>query len=144
MKTKLLIAALLALLLPSVFAHEAKVAGPNGGRILDKIEPHVEFLVTPERKVRLTFLDAANKPIAATTQTATVITGDRSKPATLKFEKSGDVLVSDQALPAGDDLPAVVMIQATPEAKTQTAKFNINFATCPDCKRLEYACTCGH
>ena len=31
--------------------HEKKIAGPNGGRIITSVEPHVEFLVTKDSKV---------------------------------------------------------------------------------------------
>lgn len=133
-----------ALFAPVTLAHEAKTAGPNGGRILDKIEPRVEFLVTPERKVKLTFLDAANKAVTAGAQEASVVTGERSKPTTLKFTKQGDVLVSEQVLPEGNNLPTVVTIKQSPDAKAMTAKFNLNLEHCSGCKRAEYACTCAH
>src|SRR6056297_132527 len=34
-------------------AHGDIEAGPNGGRILDDVEPHLEFLVTEDRKVEI-------------------------------------------------------------------------------------------
>ncbi|MCB1085430.1 MAG: hypothetical protein KDM63_00170, partial [Verrucomicrobiae bacterium] len=35
---------------------EKKQAGPNGGRVVTVVEPAVEFFVTDDRKVRLTFV----------------------------------------------------------------------------------------
>lgn len=149
MKTHLLLAALLTLATP-VFAGDdhghshAKEAGPNQGRLLTAIDPHAEFLVTPERKIRITFLDAANKPTAPAAQTVTVITGERSAPTRLTFVREGDALVSEQPLPAGENLPAVVQIKVTPDEKTAVEKFHVNLSTCPGCQLPEYACTCAH
>lgn len=121
-----------------------KVAGPNGGRILSGPEPRAEFYVTADRKVQITFLDADGKPIAPAEQIVTVTAGDRSAPTKLTFAKSGNVLISDVTLPAGDEVPTVVQITPTSEAKTVTEKFNVNLSTCPGCNLAEYACTCGH
>lgn len=125
-------------------AHEAKKAGPNGGKILTTVEPHAEFFVTAERKVQITFLDESGQAIAPTGQTVTVICGDRSNPTKLTFAKSGNSLVSEGMLPEGNDFPTVVQIKSTPEAKPVTEKFNLNLAECPSCKLKEYACTCEH
>jgi hypothetical protein len=124
--------------------HEKKIAGPNGGRVLTECEPHAEFFVTAERKVRITFLDDDNKPIAPAAQVVTVTAGSRSAPTKLAFTRVGDALVSDGALPAGNNFPAVVQIQTSPEAKVVAAKFNVNLSTCTECKLAEYACTCAH
>lgn len=124
--------------------HEKKMAGPNGGRILTKVEPHAEFFVTADRKVQITFVDDDGKAIGPAAQVVTITAGDRAAPTKLTFAKSGDVLLSDAALPAGNDFPAVVQIKATPDAKAVTEKFNVNLSTCGGCKKAEYACTCGH
>ena len=52
---------------PSDHKHEAKVAGPNGGRIIATVTPRAEFFVTADRKVQITFLDQAGM---TATQTA--------------------------------------------------------------------------
>jgi len=129
---------------PSDHTHEKKVAGPNGGRILTTVEPRAEFFVTADRKVQLTFLDAAGKAIAPADQIVTVTTGDRSAPTKLTFAKTGHVLLSTAALPAGNDLPTVVQIKASPTAKTVTEKFNVDLGKCGECKLSEYACICAH
>ena len=38
-------------------AHEKKIAGPNGGRVLTKVEPHLEFFVTKDHKIQITAVD---------------------------------------------------------------------------------------
>ncbi|HSI87205.1 MAG: hypothetical protein ACAI35_27265 [Candidatus Methylacidiphilales bacterium] len=119
-------------------------AGPSGGRVLTKVEPHAEFFVNADKKVEIRFVDDSNKVVAPAAQTATVIVGERSAPTKLAFTKDGNKLISDKALPAGNDLPTVVQIKVTPEAKAVTEKFNLNLEKCPTCKYAEYACECAH
>ena len=125
-------------------SHEKKEPGPNGGRILTSIEPHAEFLVTADRKVQITFVDDAFKPIAPAAQVVTVTTGERSAPVKMSFTKTGDTLVSEQTVPEGNNFPVVVQIKTTPDAKASVEKFTLNLSNCPDCKYAEYACTCSH
>ena len=70
--------------------------------------------------------------------------GDRANPTKLAFAKDGDKLVSDKTIPEGKELPVVVQIKTTPDAKSATAKFSLNLAKCSTCEHLEYACTCAH
>lgn len=125
-------------------AESKKVAGPHGGRILAGLEPRVEFFVTAERKVQITFLDRNGKAVAPAEQVVTVTTGDRAAPTRLTFAPSGGALVSNQPLPTGNDWPTVVQIKSTPAAKTVTERFNLNLSTCSECKLGEYACICDH
>lgn len=124
--------------------HEQKDAGPNGGRIIATSVPRAEFFVTADRKVQITFLDLAGKPIAPAEQVVTVTTGDRAAPTKLTFTKTATALVSTAALPAGDDLPIVLQIKSTPTTPTVTAKFTLDLSVCGECKHAEYACTCAH
>jgi hypothetical protein len=151
MKTQRIVLRALALLalglsLTTAQAHDAKkkVAGPNGGRVIATVEPRAEFFITAERKVQITFLDQAGKAVAPAEQVVTVTAGERSAPVTLTFSRSGNTLISNATLPKGDDVPAVVQIKATPNAKAVIEKFNVDLATCGECKIAEYACTCGH
>jgi hypothetical protein len=134
----------LTLVLTLASAHENAVCGPNGGRLLVALEPHAEFLVLTDRRIQIIFLDMEDKPVPAAAQTVTVTTGSRLAPTTLRFEKSGDKLVSTTSLPSGDNLPVVVQIKTSPDAKTVVERFNLNLALCPECKRGEYACICDH
>jgi hypothetical protein len=129
---------------PSTHTHEKRDAGPNGGRIIATVHPRAEFFVTAERKIQITFLDQAGKAIAPADQIVTVTTGDRAAPKTLTFAKAGNTLLSTTALPAGNDLPAVVQIKAGPAGKTITAKFTLDLSKCGGCKLAEYACICAH
>ena len=143
MKTKIAIIAALVASLAFATAAE-KIKAPNGGRIIDTVEPHAEFLITKDKKVEVRFLDDAGKVVAPAAQTVTVTMGDRSAPTKLAFTKDGDKLVSDKVIPEGKELPVVVQIKTTPEAKFVAAKFNLNLAKCSTCEHAEYACTCAH
>lgn len=125
--------------------HETKTeAGPNGGKIIQSIDPHAEFFVTSDRKIQITFVDDHGESIAPAEQVVTVITGDRSAPLKMTFSKSGNVLLSDQTLPEGTSWPAVVQIKANSDAKASVEKFTLNLANCSGCNLAEYACTCEH
>ena len=141
MKTKII-----ALIIASLtFASAAeKIKAPNGGRIIEGVEPHAEFLVTADKKVEVRFLDASGKVIAPAAQTVTVTMGDRAAPTKLAFAKDGDKLVSDKVVPEGKELPVVLQIKVTADSKAVTEKFNLNMAKCPTCSNAEYACSCDH
>lgn len=125
-------------------AHEKNETGPNKGRLITSVTPHAEFFVTKERKVQITFVGEDGKTVAPADQVVTVTAGDRAAPTKLTFTKTGNVLLSDAVLPAGNDFPTVVQIKATPEAKPVYARFNLNMSVCGECNNAEYACTCGH
>lgn len=143
MKHKLI--ALTVLLMTLTFANAAeKIKAPNGGRIIDSVEPHAEFLVTKDKKIEIRFLDDAGKVMAPASQSVTVTMGDRANPTKLAFAKDGDKLVSDKAIPEGGEHPVVVQIRTAPDAKPSNAKFTLNLAMCATCEHAEYACTCAH
>ncbi|MGC4073545.1 MAG: hypothetical protein QM760_13725 [Nibricoccus sp.] len=111
---------------------------------MNAFDPAAEFFVTADRKVQITFLGKDGKAISPAAQVVTVTAGDRSAPTKLTFVKSGDVLISDVALPPGNNFPAVVQIKAAPDVKAVAAKFNVNLEKCSECDKAEYACCCGH
>ena len=125
MKTKVI-----ALIIASLtFAHAAeKLKAPNNGRIISSVTPQAEFLITPDKKIEVRFLDAAGKVIAPAAQIVTVTMGDRAAPTKLAFTQDGDKLVSDKVIPEGKELPVVLQIKSTPDAKAVSAKFNLNLS----------------
>ena len=123
--------------------HAAK-AGPTGGKLITEVEPHVEFLVTKDKKVEIRFIDDDNKVVAPAEQVISVTLGERSKPTKLTFTKDGNKLVSDKVVPEGNDYPTVVQIKTDAKAKAVNARFNLNMTKCPTCANAEYACTCEH
>ena len=125
-------------------AHGKKLTGPHGGRVLTDVEPHVEFVVTSARTVELYALTDELKPGTFSGQIITIFAGDRSQPTKLELKADGDKLVSTTPLPAGNQFPVSVGIQPDATGKTTYARFNLNLATCPDCQRAEYVCTCEH
>jgi hypothetical protein len=123
--------------------HEVK-EGPNGGRVITTIEPHLEFLVTKERKVEITALGEDLKPAKLTGQIIAVIAGERSKPTKLELKEEGGKLASSNTLPEGNDYPVSISIKSGAGAKAVYEKFNLNLEKCPTCKHEEYACICAH
>jgi len=127
MKTKIIVLFLIGLV--SAFAHgeASKIVGPNQGRVLTEVEPHAELFVTAERKLRITFVDDAGKPVATPAgAVVTVITGERAAPTTLSFAADGDGLLSKAALPEGGNPPAVVRIKTGAAAKLITIRLQLN------------------
>ncbi len=151
MKTSIRILTLAAALCVGLFTataadkdgHNHK-ATPKGGRLLDKTEPHAEFVVEKDRTVTINFYNNEMKPVAVTTQTVTAIADAKSGKATLQFEKKGDSLVSKSKLPEGDGYNVVVQFKQTADAKVQNLRFKLDMHTCGECKRAEYACICDH
>ena len=134
------------LALPAVAAEKdhKHLATPKGGKLLEKTEPHAEFVVEKDRGVTINFYNHDMKPVAATTQNVTVIADAKSGKATLEFEKKGDALVSKTKLPEGEGYNIVVQFKQTADGKPQNIRFKLDLNTCGECKRAEYACTCGH
>ena len=143
MKTRII--AIAALAAGLTFGHAAeKIKAPNGGRIIETVEPHAEFLITAEKKIEIRFLDDSGKVVAPGAQVVTVTMGDRANPTKLAFAKDGDKLVSDKTIPDGKELPVVLQIRAKEGEKASTAKFSLNLAKCATCEHAEYACSCAH
>ncbi len=124
--------------------HDEKMVGPNGGRVVTSTEPHFEFLVLEDRKLKITFLSEEGEAVAPGKATITAVGGERSKPTKFAFAEADGALVSDAALPEGEQIPIVLQVKLTPDAKTVTEKFTVNLAKCPTCEYKEYACICDH
>ncbi len=150
MKKTSILAAIAAFVLGSVsFAaddhdHGHKIAGPNGGRVITSVEPHLEFLRRDDGKVKITAVNDEGEPRPIGDTVVSVTGGERSNPTKLTFSKDGDALISDKAFPEGKNLPVVVSIKTSPDAKTVYERFSLNLADCPGCEHQEYACTCEH
>lgn len=138
------VAAAFALLTFTVFGADKIVGGPKGGRLLENQAPRAEFFVEKDRIVTVTFYDASLKVVTPVEQTVTAIAEAKGGKVKLEFERKGDTLVSKTPLPKGDGYNVVVQIKARPEARPQNFRIKYGTGTCGECKRPEYACTCGH
>lgn len=121
-----------------------EIKAPNGGRIVESIEPHFEVFIRDDRTVSITFLNEEGEVLSPSDQEISLIGGDRSNPTRLSFSKSGNMLVSDGKLPEDNGIPIILNIKSSPDAQTIREKFNLNMFTCPECDLAEYACICGH
>ena len=146
MKTSLKILTLAGVLcagLLNLHAADQKVlAGPKGGRLLEKTEPKAEFYLEKDHTATITFYDAALKPVPVAGRSVTVIADAKGGKTTVEFEKKGDVLVSKTKLPEGDGYNLVVQYKKDAAAKPQNHRFKLETHACATCKRAEYACIC--
>lgn len=122
--------------------HAKKEAGPNGGRLITAVEPHLELLVTKDRKVKITFLDEKKQAVEPGDKTVKLTCGERANPVRMTFQKGGKSLVSKELLPEGKNFPAVLQVKT--DGKPVFERFQMNLMDCPECDYLEYACTCDH
>lgn len=142
MKTNLILSLLVALC-ATVSVHAEKItAGPKGGRLLEAEPLKAEFFVTAERKVEVIFYDASLKPSDPGAQTVSITAEPTSGRVKLDLEKTATGFVSRQALPEGAPYRVVVQTRASAEAKPKNFRVDLNLATCGECQRSEYACTC--
>ncbi len=128
----------------TLHADQKQLAGPKGGRLLAKTNPHAEFLVANDRTISINFYSEDLKPIAATTQEVTVIADTKDGKKTIEFEKKGDALVSKTKLPDGEGYNLIVQLKQSPDAKPTNFRFKFQTYKCGECQRSEYACICGH
>ena len=124
---------------------EKIIGGPKGGRLLETEPQKAEFFVTKDRKVEITFYDAALKPVAPAAQVVAVTAEPKSGRAKIDLEKTATGFVSKQALPASEEpYRVVVQVREKPDAAPKNFRVDLNLDTCGECKRAEYACTCAH
>ena len=124
--------------------HHSGVPGPNGGRLVVGVEPHLEFFVQPDRHARITFVNDDIDPIAPLDLDISLTGGDRSSPAEIGFTKKDQFLLSDTPLPEMQDMAIVLQIGGLENKEPVFERFHLDMATCPDCQLHEYACICGH
>lgn len=147
MKHQNLILALLVGLSGALSMHAADETkgGPKGGRLLQTKPLPAEFHVTAEGKAEITFYDTAMRPVAPATQTVTMTAEPKHGRIVVELEKTATGFVSKTPLPAADEpYRIVVQVRATPEARPQNFRIDLNLEECGECQRSEYACICGH
>ena len=124
--------------------HAEKMAGPNGGRVIEVGEPQVEFWIREDRRIQISFLSEDGKAVEPVAGLSfELIGGERTAPTQLRFAREGLTFVSDVALPEGDSLPLVLTIVGADGKKTRE-RFYANVAECSECAYQEYACVCAH
>lgn len=126
-------------------AAEKPAAGPKGGRLLDTTPHAAEFFVTKERKVEVTFYDAARQPVAPGDRVVGVIAEPPAGRTPIGLEKTATGFVSTSPLPpAAEAYRVIVQIRADPGARPQNFRIDLKLETCGECQVAEYACVCAH
>lgn len=128
--------------LPLPAADQGHLAGPKGGRLLEKTKPKAEFYLEKDRTVTITFYDDKLRPVPAASHVVTVVAEGKEGKARIEFEKKGDVLVSKGRIPEGEGYNLVVQLRQTVDSRPQNYRFKLETHTCGGCQRAEYACHC--
>lgn len=125
--------------------HDHKhLATPKGGRLLEKTEPHAEFVVEKDRSVTINFYNEEMKAVPADKQTVVLTADAKDGKAKIEFEKKGDMLVGKSKLPEGEGYNLVLQFKQASDAKPQNFRFKLDLKMCDECKRAEYGCICEH
>lgn len=110
--------------------HDKNKKGPNGGILIHSVEPHIELIITKDRKLKILFIDDDNKVVAPAEQVVTATGGDRSSPTRLTFAKGegedANGLISDKEIPAGEHVDIALQIKTSPDAKTVTERITLH------------------
>ena len=106
--------------------HHAKVPGPNGGRLIVDVEPHLEFLVLPDHHAQITFVNDEIQPIPPVDLDIKLVGGDRSAPIEIGFEQKENVLRSTTALPKEHNVALVLQIAGKTLTETVFERFHLN------------------
>ena len=109
----------LIMALPAV-AHETK--GPNGGKVVDAGEYHVE-LVAKDVNVAVFVTDGSDKPVPATGFKGTAILVVDGKPQRITLEPQGANLTGKAAVALPAEPKGAVQL-TTPAGSTVQGKFN--------------------
>ena len=124
-----------------VAADTAKsVADVQPGRRLEAPGLSAQFVIQPDRKAIVSFVDLVGKPVARGERT--VIVKVDGKDIALEPQPNG--FITKDPLQAKEPAPIVVQIRASAVAKPTNFRLTLNTALCGECKRQEYGCTCAH
>ena len=124
-----------------VAAEPAKsVADVQPGRRLEAPGLSAQFVIQPDRKASVSFVDEAGKPVARGERT--VIVKVDGKDVVLEPQPNG--FITKEPLQAKEPAAIVVQVRAAADAKPTNFRLTLNTALCGECKRQEYGCTCAH
>ena len=124
-----------------VAAEPAKsVADVQPGRRLEAPGLRAQFVIQPDRKASVSFVDEAGKPV--TRGERTVILKVDGKDVAMEPQLNG--FITKDPLQPKEPAPIVVQIRASAVAKPTNFRLTLNTALCGECKRQEYGCTCAH
>ena len=124
-----------------IAAEPAKPAADiQPGRRLDAPELRAQFVIQPDRKASVSFVDEAGKPVARGERT--VIVKVDGKDVALEPQLNG--FITKDPLQPKEPAPIVVQIRASAVAKPTNFRLTLNTSLCGECKRQEYGCTCAH
>ncbi len=137
--------ALVASSLQCLAADKKATAGPKGGKLLESIGAHAEFVIGKDNRVAIIFYDENLKSVPVSGQIVSVYAEPKTGKISLTMEKKDGALVSKEPLPKPgffDEYQITVQIKAAEESKTESFKVRFDLDVCGKCKLQEYACIC--
>jgi hypothetical protein len=123
-----------------IAAEPAKPAVVRPGRALEAIGVRADFLIQPDRKATVTFVDEAGKPVARGERTVTVKVDGKD----VAVEPQANGFITKEPLPTKEPAPIVVQVRAKADDKPANFRLTLDTSLCGGCKRQEYGCICGH
>lgn len=145
MKTTQLILAIAALGVATLTRAESPAGGPKGGRLLESTPLKAEFHVDESRKAEVIFYDAGMNAVSPGEATVAITAEPASGRMPVEVVKTPHGFASTVALPEGGPYRVVVQVRASPGARPQNFRIDLNLGLCGECNRAEYACICeGH
>lgn len=115
-------------------------AEPRPGRALEAGDVRADFLIQPDRRATVTFVDEAGKPVARGDRAVTVKVDGKD----IAMEPQPNGFITKEPLQAKEPAQIVVRVRAKADAKPTNFRITLNTSPCGECKRPEYGCTCGH
>lgn len=110
--------------------HSHAIPGPNGGKLITTVDPHLEFWIQPDDgHARITFVNDDIEPIEAPSIPLSLAMGDRDNPTMIVFEQKGSVLVSKEPLSLEGNPPIILELCSTDGEKAQYERFHLNMDT---------------
>ena len=124
-----------------IAAEPAKSAADvQPGRRLEAPGLSAQFVIQPDRKAAVSFVDLVGKPVARGERTVTLKVD--GKDVVLEPQPNG--FITKEPLQAKEPAAIVVQVRAAADAKPTNFRLTLNTALCGECKRQEYGCTCAH
>ena len=138
MKTIILSLLSIGALVAAEPAKPASAARP--GRALEAPGVRADFVIQPDRKAAVTFVDEAGKPAVRGDRTVNIKVDGKD----VALEPRADGFITKEPLPAKEPVPIIIQIRAKADGKPANFRVMLDTSLCGECKRPEYGCACAH
>lgn len=130
------------IILFTLAVNAGNIAGPKGGKYLQKGDIRAEFVVNSARFVQMYFYDADMNLIMPTEQAVRVLADAGTKKVRIEMDDSHNGFVSTEPLPDGEAFTVLTQIRWNEDSRFTNFRINYEAGRCDECRRGKYACTC--